>query len=208
MANDTDLNSAEKRRDSQTVFDFFQQQIRNNQEGLRNIQELASGPRFRMVSRAGSSFTNLNTEQTLISETIQGGVLQTTNIIEFEIVGKSRNASGVADNVTYRVKYGGSAITLGPVSLPSNAQKRLFRIVGWLYGEDSPDAQTLIANVVLTDAASSFSVGITNAYAEAALTINSAVDQTFAFSIQHATAQMAIGSDLLLYKVGAPIVAG
>lgn len=171
------------------------------------MQEVGSGPRFRMVSRIGASFTSLNSEQTLITETIQGNALQSTNIIEFEIVGTTRNNSGVADNVTFKVKYGGSTLTLGPVSLPTSTQKRMFRIIGWLYANNSPSSQTFIAQLQLTDLAGSVGAGLTNAYAEATLSVDSSIDQTFAFSIQHGTAQSTIGSNLLLYKLGAPITA-
>lgn len=204
---DNDLTNAEKRRDAQAVYSFLQGQISKNDEGLRNVQEVATGPRFRMVSRASTSFTNLNTEQTLISETIQANVLQNTNIIEFEIVGTSMNASGSADNVTYRVKYGGSTLTLGPISLASNAQRRMFRIVGWLYGNGNPDAQKLLAKIDVSDALGTFGAGVVNAFSTADLTIDSTSDQSFVFSIQHATVQPAIGSALTLYKLGAPIVA-
>lgn len=207
MANDSDLQNAEKRRDSQTVFNYFQGHFRDNQTALRNLQEVGNSPRFRMVSRVGAAFTNLSTEQTLISETIQGNALQSSNIIDFEIIGTTRNNSGVADNVTFKVKYGGSVLTLGPISLPTNSQKRLFQIIGSLYGNNSPSVQNFFANIRVTDAATNFGTGLVNAFAESALAVDSSVDQTFAFSVQHTTAQPAIGSTLLLYKLGAPITA-
>lgn len=207
MANNSDLDNAEKRRDSRAVFDFFQGKISQNEAGLRSVQEVATGPRFRMVNRAGVSFTELNTEQTLISETIQANVLQTSNIVEFEVIGTAFNASGAADNVTYRVKYGGSAVTLGPLSLPSNTQRRMFRILVWLYGSGTPSLQKLLAKIELTDVAGSFGAAIVSAFASSDLTVDSTTDQAFVFSIQHATALPSIGSALLLYKLGAPITA-
>lgn len=206
LASNSDLTSAEKRRDSLAIFSHFQTQINKNETNVRSLQELAAGPRFRFVSRVGASFTNLSTAQTLISETIAANALQSTNIIDFELFGTTYNFSGVADNVTYRVKYGGSVLTLGPISIPSNAQRRMFRIIGWLYGDDTPNNQVFTAKLDITDVAGSFGAGLSNAFATANLTVNSALDQAFNFSIQHTTAHVYIGSALSLYKLGAPIV--
>lgn len=206
MASNNDLRQAEQRRDARDVFDHFQTGLAKNASDLRNLQEQATGPRFRSVSRTVSSFTSSNAEQTLVNETLQAGALQNSNIIEFEVVGLSLNNSGGADNVTYRFRYGGSAVTLGTISLPASAQPRLFRAKGWLYGDGAPNMQKFVAHIEITGPELSFGTGLISAFARASLAIDSTAQQAILFTAQHATSNSGIGSTRLLYKLGAPIV--
>jgi hypothetical protein len=139
----------------------------------------------------GTTVQNTVTETTIYSATIKGGALSSAGIITAELGGDLQNNSGGAINLTFKVKYGGTTMSTMRVSVANFTGTGGYFLRTRMGNTGTTNSQRNFAFVVASkNGGGGFSVTMSD-YATAA--VDSTSDQTFAITVQWASADPSAG---------------
>lgn len=152
---------------------------------------------------ATTDLNNTTTETSVLSVTVPGGTLSTSNALYFALVGSFENDTGATRTTTMRVKYGGTTIFTGVISFSSAFVDRSALLVDvWLNAHGATNAQTLRAEARLginsgsVDGGDFLSADAGHRVGFARnIAIDSSVNQTFEITFQNSDADFFVRLD-------------
>lgn len=148
-----------------------------------------SSPQYRselVLAKDVTPITVVNTtvETSVFSMTVPGGSLGTDRLLRMFMFGSYLNNSGSGKNLNIRVKYGG--VTVGNHGfglIASSAKRRKIQGRHYLFARDASNAQYYDGEFTEVNSVSS-------PLFDAAVAVNSAVDQTLEITVQHDVADL------------------
>lgn len=103
----------------------------------------------------GSSVVTVNgssAENTVASKQVTGNFFTANSGFKFKFLGETTAASGVSNTLTWRVKFNGTTITTGTISVTGsgagNIITRSFTVEGWILNNNSLSTQVVWGTVV------------------------------------------------------------
>lgn len=146
--------------------------------------------------------TNSTAETTVFSGTIPATTLNNYGAVEFRLAGSITQTTGSAQQLTVKIKYGGTTLYEDALSagyIPSSGTSRGFKIIGTLFGTAAADAQLVEAMLFIgpADAATTGQSGIggnalaCNSEMIGTGTVDTDTDQTFSITVTLSAASSA-----------------
>jgi hypothetical protein len=152
-----------------------------------------------VLDRAATAvdITNTTSETALYSFTVPANVLGTTRNLHVKIIGDFKNNNGVSENVTIRIKYGGTTFYDDLVGINNSSLRRAFIIDINMANQGSASTQFMVGDIQIgTASAPTTGIGEISTAGGAAImpvgtdgtkSVASSSDQTFQVTVQWAT---------------------
>lgn len=197
-------NPFEASQNAKEVFEHISRSDRRSAERVSNLERLSASPRL-LTAITDQVVVGTNTLSTLASFSLPRGYLQQKNIVEIYARCLTQNSSGVNENISFFLRYGGSSITLGAIVFASAATARIVEIYGWLIANGSETSQILTGKIMVSAPITTFGAPLTISGNSALLSVNSTQDQDVKVDVQHTTTSGNIITTLHQFLLGAPI---
>jgi len=198
-------NPFDKSQNAKEVFEHLTTSDRRSAERVSNLERLAASPRLITAVSDQLVVVSSNALTTLHSIPLPRNYLQTKNIVEIYARCLTLNSTGVSENISFFLRYGGSSVTLGAVAFASAATERIVEIHGWLIANGSEISQRLTGKIMVSAPISTFGASLTESGAHSIIAVDSTQDQTISVDVQHTTASGNIQTTLQQFMLGAPI---
>lgn len=198
-------NTFDTSQNAKEVFEHLNKGDRMSAERVSNLERLSSSPRLLTATTDRVIVNNSNALFPLAGISLPRNYLQKKNIVEIYARCLTINSSGVSENISFFLRYGGSSITLGAIAFASAATERIVEIFGWLIANGSEASQQLSAKIIVSAPITTFGAPLTISGNSAAIAVDSTQDQNVQLDVQHTTASGNIRTTLHQFMLGAPI---
>ena len=197
-------NPFDQSQNAKEVFEHLNRSDRRSAERVSNLERLAASPRL-LTAITDQVVVGTNALSTLASFSLPRNYLQRKNIVEIYARCLTLNSSGVSENISFFLRYGGSSITLGAIAFASAATARIVEIYGWLISNGSETSQILTGKIMVSAPITTFGAPLTISGTFATLSVDSTQDQDVVVDVQHTTTSGNIITTLHQFLLGAPI---
>lgn len=199
-------NPFDKSQSAKEVFEHLSKSDHRSAERVSNLERLSSAPRLITAITDRVVVVSSNALSTLHSESLPRNYLHSKNIVEIYARCLTLNSTGVSENISFFLRYGGSSITLGAIAFASAATERIVEIFGWLIANGSESSQLLTAKIIVSAPITTFGAPLTLSGNSSTIAVDSTQDQNIVLDVQHTTASGNIKTTLHQFLLGAPII--